>query len=191
MKKLILAAVAASAFATPAFADSTDEIDVGGNVPVECYIDGLPESVSFGNLSRRGAAAAVSFNGIEVFCNQRSKVSITSDEGFLRAVTNNSANNTTNETTFASGANPGFAAGLDYLVRIPNVDPFGGPFEADTSQITAGDTVDLGGGSVGNGLPALNDPNVRIVFDTIAGSLPLLGTTYNDELTISISANGV
>jgi hypothetical protein len=187
MKRLILAAAATAALSTPAFAQtsSTDEIDLGANVPIECYIDGLPTNVSFGNLSRTGQAPAVVFTGIEVFCNQRSTVTATSDEGYLEANVNNPANAAISETNFQSQANPGFAAGLDYSVTVPNFAGYGGPFSADTSVLTAGVPASL------SNLPALNDPSVNLRFRTIPGSLPLLGTTYNDELTITIQATGV
>lgn len=186
MKKLIIAA-AAIAFSAPAFAQASDssEIDVGGNRTVECSINELPESVSFGDMGRRGQASAVSFNNIAVFCNQPSNVSITSDEGYLKLVTNNNNNDSLSESDFTSAANPGFSAGLDYSLTVPNFNNFGGPYSADTSFVTAGTPVTL------SNVPALNDPNVRIVFDTIAEDQPLLGGTYNDELTITITTQGV
>lgn len=185
MKKLILAAAGAAMFATPAMADSTSEIDVGANVPVECYVNNLPANVTFGDLTRRGQAAAVVASGIEVFCNQRSTVSVTSDQGYLKALTNDSGNDSISESDFTSANNPGFAAGLDYSATVPNFNTYGGPFSADTSQVTAGNAVTL------SNVPALNDPNVAIRFRTIPGTLPLLGTTYNDEVTLSITATGV
>ncbi len=186
MKKIILAAMATAAFASPAYAaGTTDEVDIGANVPVECYIDGLPTNVSFGDLTRRGAATPVTATDIEVFCNQRSNVSFTSDEGYLEANVNNPVNASISETNFESVGNPGFAAGLDYSITVPSFNNFGGPYSADTSLLTAGVAATLGG------LPALNDPNVTIRFRTIPGSLPLLGTTYNDELTITITSAGV
>jgi hypothetical protein len=185
MKKIMIAALASMACATPAFANSTDEIDLGANVPVECYIDNLPSDVTFGDLGRKGAAPAVVTTGIAVFCNQGSKVEIESDEGYLKAVVNNPANASISETNFTSGANPGFAAGLDYEITVPNFANYGGPYSADTSALTAGTPVML------SPIPALNDPNVTLRFKTVPGSLPLLGTTYNDELTITITATGV
>ena len=135
MKKLILATAGAAMFATPAMAQSTSEIDVGANVPMECYVDNLPAQVGFGDLSRTGQADAVVTNGIEVFCNQRSTVAVTSDQGYLKAVTNNPGNDSNSESDFTSGNNPGFAAGLDYRATVPNFNNYGGPFSADTSML--------------------------------------------------------
>jgi hypothetical protein len=188
MKKIMIAALASMACATPAFANSTSstsDITIGANVQVQCSITGLPAAVTFGNLTNTGASGVVTKTGIAVFCNQSSTVSATSDDGYLKAVVNNPANDSIDEDDFTSGANPGFAAGVDYRVTVPSFAPYGGPYSADTSDLDADVPETL------SNVPALNNPNVTLQFQTIEGTLPLLGTNYSDKLTISITATGV
>lgn len=183
MKRIAILALAA-AIATPAAAQVTETESTAftGNRAVLCNLDGVDALVDFGALGNKGAAAAQVDNQIDLFCNQPFTASLVSQNGYLRLNASNPANLGT-ETNPESGANPGFAAGLDYQATL-----ISGSFSVtgDSSQITAATPTQLGGV-----LPAQNVNNAKIRYDTIPGSLPLLGGTYQDTLTITLTTQGV
>lgn len=182
MKKIMFA-VLAGTMATSAFAAGPvidSDVDFTGQRDIECEISGFADEVDFAGLGRRGAAAQISDTGIDVFCNQPSTVSLESENGFMKLRTNNDNNDADSETDLTSGANPGFSAGLNYKATIPAFGVTG-----DTSQITAGVPVSFAP------VPALNLNNIRINYDTIAEDQPLLGGSYEDTLTVTLTPLGV
>lgn len=187
MKRIVLAALAASTvFATPAFAaGTTAEASTAftGDRAVVCNLTGVAATIDFGDLGNKGAAPAQTNNGIDLFCNQPFSVTLTSQNGYLKLHTTNGANNAIGEAgPFESAANPGFAAGLDYSATaiLGSTSVTG-----DSSQITGATPTFIGNS------PALNVHNAKVRYDTIAGSLPLLGGIYQDTLTITLTTLGV
>lgn len=188
MKKVLLATAVVAMSATSAFAQSSVDLTLGdatitfeGERAVECEVDGLEQAVSFGALGRRGQASAFVDTGVDFFCNQPSDVTFTSTNGYLKLNAGNPANLGT-EANFESGANAGFWAGLDYTATIVGI---GGGITGDSTLLTAGTT------SPSLPIPAQNRNNVRLRYDTITAGMPLLGGTYNDTLTISVTPAGV
>ena len=178
MKRLIIAALAASTFAaTPAFAES---VTFNGNRAVECSVTGYSGTINFGNLGRNGQASPVTDSGINVFCNQPFKAAISSTNGYLKL--NGTAGNVpTSEATLASPNNPGFNGGIDYGLVIGGV--VNNLFSTKTA--TAGTVYTVGT------LPAINIANTSATYDTIDSSNPLLGGTYSDTVTLTLTAQGV
>ena len=186
LKLIALSASTAAMMAMPgiAFADSPaeGELDFTGERACECTVDLGQNAVLFGQLDNNGEADTQSISA-DVFCNQPSEVSFTSENGYMLLQASNPANEPTDasEVDKTSGANPGFSAGLDYNASIT-----GTPVTGDTTQLLAGTPAVLP-----FVVPALNASGVSIDFDTIAESQPLLGGTYEDTLTITISPLGV
>ena len=185
MKKIIAIAALAVASATPAMAQSsmagfTGSVDFTGEVPVECNVTGLQDTILFGQLGRRGQASAQVDTGIDVFCNQPSEVTFESENGYLALQTTNNANDSISESNFESGANPGFDAGLDYTAEVVQFGIMG-----DSSQLTAGTPVAV------SPVPAINQNNLRLRYDTVNSGQPLLGGIYEDTLTITLTPQGV
>ena len=182
MKKLIAIAALAAASSTPAMAQSsfTGDVDFTGQVPVECTVTGLQDTILFGQLGRRGQASAQVDTGIDVFCNQPSEVTFESENGYLALQTTNNANDSISESNFESGANPGFDAGLDYTAEVVQFGIMG-----DSSQLTAGTPVAI------SPVPAINQNNLRLRYDTVNSNQPLLGGFYEDTLTITLTPQGV
>ena len=182
MKKIIAIAALAAASATPAMAQSsfTGSVDFTGTVPVECTVTGLQDTILFGQMGRRGQASSQVDSGIDVFCNQPSEVTFESENGYLALQTTNNANDSISETNFESAANPGFDAGLDYTTEVVQ---FG--ITGDSSQLQAATPVAV------SPVPAINQNNLRLRYDTINASQPLLGGFYEDTLTITLTPQGV
>jgi spore coat protein U-like protein len=180
MKRLIIAALAAStvAVATPAMAES---VFFHGQRAVECSVTGYTGNVNFGNLGRNGEASPVTDNGINVFCNQPFKVSLTSQNGYLKLQTTNANNDSKSETDFTSKSNPQFDAGLDYGLVIPSLGAKGSQY------LTAGVNV---AGSLGV-IPAIDFSGLSATYDTVNSSKPLLGGTYSDTVTLTLTPQGV
>ncbi len=183
MKKIMFA-VLAGTMATSAFAQAgptiDESVDFTGTRAVECEISGFQDTILFGALGRRGQTAQQADTGIDVFCNQPSTVSFESENGYLALQTTNNVNDSVSESDFTSGANPGFSAGLDYVATIPAFNVTG-----NTTDISAGSPLTF------SPVPALNLNNIRINYDTIAESQPLLGGLYEDTLSITLTPNGV
>ncbi len=185
MKKIMFA-VLAGTMATSAFAQAgpaiDESVDFTGQRAVECEISGFQDTILFGALGRRGQATQQSDTGIDVFCNQPSTVTFESENGYLALQTINNANDSVNPDggNFTSGANPGFSAGLDYVATIPAFN-----VTSNTTAISAGSPLTF------SPVPALNLNNIRINYDTIAESQPLLGGFYEDTLSITLTPNGV
>jgi len=180
MKKLTIIAAMAAMTATPAMAQVTSPtVDLSGTVAVECTVDNIDSAIGFGTLGRRGQASVVSDTGVDVFCNQPSTVTLTSLNGGL--VLDSSSISPTNETTWDASGNPGFAAGLDYTLTVPR---FGTP-PISTAFLPEATPVDV------VVVPALNESNFRINYDTVNSTDPLIGGNYTDTLTIALTPNGV
>jgi len=171
------------AMPTAAFADEpvSAQLDFTGERACECEVDLGQNAVLFGDLGRRGQAQRQSIRA-DVFCNQPSEVTFESENGFLLLQATNPLNepNDPTETDHTSQANPGFSAGLDYNASIPSVG-----LAADSSQILGTTPTSVGV------IPAQNRSNVRVDFDTIAESQPLLGGDYEDTLTVTLTPQGV
>jgi spore coat protein U-like protein len=182
MKKLIVMALAASTagmFAVPAQAESVLFV---GNRAVECSVTGYSGTINFGALGRNGEASPVTDNGIDVFCNQPFTASLTSQNGYLKLQTTNTNNDSVSETNFTSSHNSMFNAGLDYGVVIPGVTTPQG-----SQHLTAGTPV---GGGLGT-IPALYANGLTATYDTVNSSKPLLGGTYSDTVTLTLTPQGV
>jgi spore coat protein U-like protein len=181
MKRLIIAALAAStvAVATPAMAES---VFFHGQRAVECSVTGYTGNVNFGNLGRNGEASPVTDNGINVFCNQPFKVSLTSQNGYLKLQTTNANNDSFSENNFTSKHNSQFDAGLDYGIVIPGITGAQG-----SQYLPAGVNV---AGSLG-AIPAVNFSGLSATYDTVNSSKPLLGGTYSDTVTLTLTPQGV
>lgn len=181
MKKLLITTAALSGMlAVPAHAANPQDVVFTGTRAIECTIENMDALIDFGDLGQRGQAARVSNRGIDVFCNQPSSVSFESLNGYLALETSNPANDSLSESDFTSAANPGFSAGLDYEAQIPAF-----AVSAETSGIDAGVAISI------PGVPALNLNNIRINYDTVNESQPLLGGVYSDTLTITLTPSGV
>ena len=186
MKRIALAALAATAvMATPAMAATAQQSTAFiANRAIVCDLTGVAQQIDFGALGNLGAASAQTDNGINLLCNQPFSVNLKSQNGYLKLSATNPANLATGEAApFTSGANPGFAAGLDYTATA-TVGP--NTFTGNSSQISAGNT----GINLGNS-PAVSVTGATIVYNTVPGSLPLLGGDYNDTLTITLTTLGV
>ncbi|RYG95733.1 MAG: hypothetical protein EON58_13570, partial [Alphaproteobacteria bacterium] len=79
MKKIVFAALAATVFATPAFAQSSDTVAVSGVVAPVCTIDAASSTATV-NLS---SAAAQNGSSVTINCNSAggSTVTVSSDNG--------------------------------------------------------------------------------------------------------------
>jgi spore coat protein U-like protein len=181
MKRLIIAALAASTvvFATPAMAES---VTFNGTRAVECSVTGYSGTINFGNLGRKGEASPVTDSGINVFCNQPFKVSLVSTNGYLKLQTTNPNNDSVNETNFTSKGNSQFDAGLDYGLVIPGVTGAKG-----SQYLPAGVNVAGGLGPI----PAVNLTGLTATYDTVESDKPLLGGTYSDTVTLTLTPQGV
>ena len=186
MKRIALAALAASAvMATPAMAATAQQSTAFiANRAIVCDLTGVAQEINFGTLGEFGAASSQTDSGINLLCNQPFSVNIKSLNGYLKLTATTPANLATGEAApFTSGANPGFAAGLDYTATATVGS---NTFTGNSSQITAGNA----GVNLGNS-PAVSVSGASIVYSTTAGSLPLLGGDYGDTLTITLTTLGV
>jgi hypothetical protein len=180
MKKIMFA-VLAGTMATSAFAAGPvidEDVSFTGVRAVECSIGNFQNSVSFGTLGTNGSAGQVQDTGVSVFCNQPSTVTLESESGFLKLQANDEDNDSISESNLTSAANPGFAAGVNYSATV-----FG--LTGNTTQINAQQVYTYGS------VPALNIPSATISYNTLPGSMPLLGGTYQDTVTITLTPNGV
>jgi hypothetical protein len=179
MKYLFSAALVASAamVAMPAHAASVNFV---GSRAVECSITGYNSQVNFGNLDEMGGASPVSTGNVSLYCNQPFTASVTSQNGYLKLVTTNPGNDSINGDghVFTSQNNPQFAAGLEYGIVIPGAGTFGSQYlNAGTTYTTPTIPAVIANGSAN--------------YDTVPGSLPLLGGTYRDTVTLTLTPKGV
>jgi len=169
MKKLTLIAALAAMTATPAMAQFNDTVSLSAEVPVECTVTNLDSAVDFSTVGLKGQAAIVSNTGIDVFCNTPSVVSFSSANGGLTL---------DGVLPVASSPVPGFATSMDYTAEIVE---FGQTI----------DTATLPASGVSVPLPPLDVNNIKIKYDTVKSTLPLLSGTYSDTFTITLSPGGV
>jgi hypothetical protein len=180
MKKLIVMALAASTaglFAVPAQAET---VTFNGNRPVECSVTGYDSVVNFNTLGRNGETSTYTDGGVGLFCNQPFHASVKSENGYLKLVTANDANDSVSETNLTSNANPQFAAGINYGLD------FGGNIGVVGSQYAFAN-VDY---NLGNHAAA-NITGQTVNYDTINSALPLLGGLYTDTVTLTLTPLGV
>jgi hypothetical protein len=185
MKRLFVIAIAATTAMTAMPAQAADQsVTFVGSRQVECSISGYTGTINFGNLGRHGEASSVNDNGIDVFCNQPFTASLTSLNGYLKLQAANTANDSINGDggNFTSGANSQFDAGLDYGVVIPGITG------AQGSQYLTAGTPATGGLGV---IPAVNFTGLSANYDTVESALPLLGGTYSDVVTLTLTPQGV
>ena len=180
MKRLVVIALAASAAlsAAPAYAGS-QSVHFVGNRAVECSVTGYSGTISFGNLGRNGQASPVTDGGISLFCNQPFHASVKSTNGYLKLQTANSANDSQSESIFTSQANPQFDAGLDYQAAISGIGT------VNSGMATGGTDYNLGNHA------AANLSGGTIQYTTINSDKPLLGGTYSDIVTLTLTPQGV
>ena len=186
MKRLMIAALAAStiAVASPALA-GTQSVTFNGTRAVECSVTGYSGSINFGALGRKGEASQVTDNGINVFCNQPFTASLVSTNGYLKLVTPNDPTNGSvngDAGNFTSQKNPSFDAGLDYGLVIPGITGVQG-----SQYLKAG--VDVAGGL--GVIPAVDFSGLTANYNTIKSDKPLLGGTYTDTVTLTLTPQGV
>lgn len=182
MKKLLLVAATAGLMAAPAIANAAGgDVIFQGERAIVCDVTNLAPSVDFGNLGNKGQAVVQTMAGVGLFCNQPSDVTFESERGYLALIVTDANNASVSESDFTSINNPGFDAGLDYKAWIPSVGGIG----ADTSLLTAGVP------SPALGIPAQNVNSANLKFDTINSANPLLGGTYTDKITVTITPTGV
>lgn len=179
MMKRILIATAMIAAATPAMAAETTTqngatVAFSGNRATVCEIRDYENNVQFGDLGEFGTASNVT-DTASIYCNVKFNASISSQQGFLRLVTSDSAAtpNSQSDTT-AFGYNQ-FASALNYGVSVANVG------SANSSQIGAGTTV-----SLGNNIAPISS-SATITYSTVASTKPLLAGNYADSVTLTLT----
>jgi hypothetical protein len=180
MKRLFVIAVLGAGTAMMAMPAQAETVNFQGSRAIECSITGYSSSVNFGNLDRTGVASPVTDNGIVFFCNQPFKASVKSDNGYLKLITGNSNNNSNSEADLTSQGNTLFNAGLNYSA---NFQDFG--FTLNSTMATGGLAYNT------PQLPAAYSSAFTVVYNTMPGSKPLLGGTYADTVTLTLTPQGV
>ena len=175
MKRLVLLA-ALAAVSTPAMASTTSStpvVNFEGERAQVCEVRNFESVINFGSLSNLGNAPSIN-DTISLFCNVRFTAEIESDNGFLKLDTILGAAQPTSQSNHTAQGYAGFSSALDYEVNTVLGT-------ADTSAIGASAPVALGGTQ--NPINATTTIN----YDTVPESQPLLGGTYEDTLTLTIS----
>ena len=175
MKRFVLLA-ALAAVSTPAMASTTSSnpvVNFEGERAQVCEVRNFESTINFGALSNLGNAPSIN-DTISLFCNVRYTATVESDNGFLKLDTLVPAAQPTSQAVHTANGYAGFSSALDYEVNTILGT-------ADTSAISANTPVALGG--------TQNPINVTttINYDTVPESQPLLGGTYEDTLTLTIS----
>jgi len=170
MKKLSLLLAATALMATPAIASDTSS---GGTVAASCSITNLDSAIAFPTMGTYGEAIATDTD-VAIFCNAPSVVTFVSANGYL-ALDADPSVLPTSESDLESPANPGFAAGVDYVFQF-----MGQQIGWTTKQIDAG---------VGFNIPAAakNASGVTFQVQTSPTALPVLAGNYSDDLTITMT----
>lgn len=176
MKKLLLAAgVAMATFAMAAPANAGD-IDISGEVAVQCYVNPSDHAIDLGALSGTGGG----FSGSHVFnvyCNQKFSGSAELQNGRLLNVDASPAQiNPEGNNNYGAGP---FLAALDYTIEAVG---YGAP--VSTAGIPGGVSF-----SVMNQNPI--NAAVTLVFTTVAGTGQLTAGSYQDTITFSITPTGL
>lgn len=174
MKRILILAAMASV-STSAFAATSNNpvVSFEGERDEVCEVRNFDATINFGNLQNTGNAGSQS-DTLELFCNVRYTATIESDNGFLRLDTTVPAAQPVSQSNHSANGYTGFSSALDY-----NVATIIGT--ASTASISNDTPVALGG---------TQDPinlTTTITYDTIPESQPLLGGTYEDTLTLTIS----
>jgi spore coat protein U-like protein len=175
MKKILILAAMASV-STSAFASTTSTnpvVNFEGERAEVCEVRNFESTINFGSLSNLGNAPAQS-DTLTLFCNVRFDAEIESDNGFLKLDTIVPAAQPTSQSNHTAVGYAGFSSALDYEVNTVLGS-------ADTSAIGSGASITLG-----SSLPPIN-VTTTISYDTVPESQPLLGGTYEDTLTLTIT----
>jgi len=179
MMKRILIATAMIAAATPAMAAETTTVNgatvaFSGNRATVCEIRDYENNVQFGALGEFGAATPVT-DTASIYCNVKFNASIASQNGYLRLNTLDSQANAVSQQNLQANGYTQFASGIDYGVAVQNLG------SANTAAIGASTPV-----SLGNNLPPIS-ASAQLTYSTVTGALPLLGGTYNDTVTLTLT----
>lgn len=162
MKKIIFAAVVATAFATPAFADTTGSTGISGIVATNCSLT-APPAVNNLNL---GIATDQSIGSIAVSCNATSY--------------------TVNAKSMNGGklsSNPAVTTAPAYAYQIGVGSAFQSLTTTDAVLFTKASLgLDLGG------LPFERTALVKVKVGALSGGVAYAGT-YSDTVYVSIVAN--
>lgn len=179
MMKRILIATAMIAAATPAMAaETTTEngatVAFSGNRATVCEIRNYENNVQFGALGEFGAATPVT-DTASIYCNVKFNASIASQNGFLRLNTTDSQATPTSQSDTTAQGYSQFASALDYGVSVQNLG------SANTTSIGNSSPV-----SLGNNLPPIS-ASAQLTYSTVISAKPLLGGTYNDTVTLTLT----
>jgi hypothetical protein len=176
---LILAALASTAVSAPSFAQSTSTdpvVSFEGDRAQVCEVRNFDQTVDFGTLSEFGAATTAKTDEVELYCNVRFDAEIKSLHGFLRLNTLVSDAAPTSQSNLKAQGYTGFASAVNYTVNtiIGN---------ASTANPAVGANTPV---PLGTALDPIN-LTTTVTYNTVAGSLPLLGGDYLDTVTLTIT----
>lgn len=179
MMKRFLIATALVAVASPAIAAETTTVNgatvaFSGNRATVCEIRDYNNDVQFGDLGEFGAATSVTDNA-SIYCNVKFDASIKSSNGFLRLQTLDGQATPTSQSNLTAQGYTQFASALDYGVSVQGLG------NANTAAIGANTAV-----SLGNNLPPIS-ASAQLTYSTVVGTKPLLGGSYNDTVTLTLT----
>lgn len=175
MKRILILAAMAS-MSTSAFAQSTSTdpvVNFEGDRAEVCEVRNFEASINFGALTNLGDGSAIS-DTVELFCNVQYTATVESDNGYLKLDTNIGDAQPTSQSDLTAQGYSGFAAAVDYQISTVLGT-------ATTASIGSNTAVPLGG---------TQDPinlTTTVTYDTIAGTKPLLGGTYEDTVSLQIT----
>ena len=175
-KLSILGVASLAVMALPMSASAQTSMTMGGAVTPTCTFAFTGGTTGVALDLTSGVPSSTNF---DVICNTRSIVSYKSDNGYLKLITTDTANDSYSEGELYSVANPTFDAGLDYVIDLDGVFPI------STDILPAGsDTV------VSGNAPAINATGRTMNFTPVMGQ-QLLGGVYADVFTVTVTALGV
>ncbi len=176
MKLSIFGVASLAVMALPMSTSAQTAMQMGGSVTPVCTFAFTSGTSGIALDLATGVPSSANF---DIICNTRSSVSYESDNGYLKLITTDPANDSVSETNLASGANSTFDAGLDYVVDLD------GTFPISTATLPASvDTV------VSPNAPAINATGRTMNFTPVFGQ-QLLGGTYTDVFTVTVTPSGV
>lgn len=177
MKYILPLAVALAATATPALAASgtsgAPTVALDATVPTKCEVRDYETTISFNELGPKGSAN-VKEDPLSIFCNVRFDAKLKSTNGRLKLNTGIPGAQPKPEGDNSAQSYSGFSSALDYKVTTK----FGA---RSTATLTS--NVDS---TLGLGLNPINDTD-KITYETIPEQNFLLGGTYNDTLTLTLT----